>query len=212
MAKTGGRSTPTCASCGEVGHWRGDPQCRNVNNGKDALHKKKENSTSNSSLVADQGPQVIHYTYVVNAHKTKVKKPRAGEAESDRRDGWDLKCLNPSCGFPVAMADRFCSRCGTRVPGDATMSRDKRGWHVVDSEDDEDEPTIISSSSASTEKDKSKDKKYEVSRGALREATGKTVRPGDDETLVRVTAQEVLIALPFYVEEREEGGEDSDQE
>ena len=181
----------TCASCGEVGHWRGDPQCRNVKSGKDAPHKKKEAS---SSLVADQGAHVTHYTYVVSTEqmRQKLKKAR-GEGFEDPPHP---KCLNPSCGFPVSMSDRFCSRCGTRVPGDDRMNKDKRGWQVVNSDDD-DEPTIISSSSASTEKDKAKEKKYQVSRGALREATGKTVRPEDDDVMVRVTAQEVLIAMPF---------------
>ena len=45
VAGSGGKSLAlkkkgsTCASCGGKGHWRGDPECPNVQNGQDALHR-----------------------------------------------------------------------------------------------------------------------------------------------------------------------------
>jgi hypothetical protein len=63
----GDRRTPedrkrnsTCASCGEKGHWRGDPVCRNVQSGKDPVHKKESGSyyarSSKSREVKEETP------------------------------------------------------------------------------------------------------------------------------------------------------------
>ena len=41
----------TCGSCGLIGHWKGDPECINVKNGKDPPHTKKSNT--------------VHFTFMV---------------------------------------------------------------------------------------------------------------------------------------------------
>ena len=38
------KKNSTCASCGERGHWRGDPVCKNVQSGRDPVHKKESGS------------------------------------------------------------------------------------------------------------------------------------------------------------------------
>ena len=56
----------TCSSCGEVGHWRGDPECKNGKAGKDPPHKRKEQArTMKPGPTNTHEANVIRYKYVV---------------------------------------------------------------------------------------------------------------------------------------------------
>lgn len=50
------KKATTCSSCGKTGHWRGDPECANVINGRDQPHKKGKAST-------------VHFTFMVGTEK-----------------------------------------------------------------------------------------------------------------------------------------------
>ena len=47
------KKATTCSSCGRQGHWRGDPECVNVINGRDQPHHKKTS--------------MVHFTYMVSS-------------------------------------------------------------------------------------------------------------------------------------------------
>lgn len=76
------------------------------------------------------------------------------------------------------------------------MNQEKRSWQVVTEDDEEDRMTASASSTSTEKKDKSKEKTYEVTRSALKEALGKQLKPEDEETYVKITPSEVLVALP----------------
>ena len=177
----------TCSSCWEVGHWKGDPQCKNVKNGKDKPHIKRSPSSSNTSQPAPNN--TIHFTYVVTQVDKKVKVEAEGRDHHYEERPNEKTCMNPTCRFPVREVDRFCSRCGTRVPGDARMT-DKRQWKIITEEDDVE--TITSSSVSDGERAK----QYPIRKGTLREAAQISSKPEDDEQKVKVTAEEMLAALP----------------
>ena len=60
-AKGGSQSTDarkkvtTCASCGKVGHWKGDAECPNVQSGQDPPHQKKVNEVHFTFMVGGPG-------------------------------------------------------------------------------------------------------------------------------------------------------------
>ncbi|CAE7228738.1 RE1, partial [Symbiodinium sp. CCMP2456] len=77
-----------CASCGKKGHWRGDPECENVRNGKDQLHTKKSAA----------GPHDIHFvnfTWMEGAYPAAPQCP---------------KCFRILQGHP-----KFCGECGHQL-------------------------------------------------------------------------------------------------
>ena len=112
----------TCLSCGEVGHWKGDPQCKHVQSGRDKPHKKRENGIHVSSTMEGTN---VHFNYVMTAVK-KVKTEKEEEKEERR-------CPNPECQSLLKKEDKFCLACGIRAPSDESM-REKRGWDVIDIE------------------------------------------------------------------------------
>ena len=58
-----------CVSCGQKGHWKGDNQCPNVQNGKDKPHKRPDRGPPTTS----SGGNAVHFTFAVTAtKKTKV--------------------------------------------------------------------------------------------------------------------------------------------
>ena len=65
----------TCASCGEVGHWRGDPQCRNVKTARTHCTRRRRTLRPTPVWLLIKDPKWFTTPMWVNAHKTKVKKP-----------------------------------------------------------------------------------------------------------------------------------------
>ena len=98
------KKSSTCSSCGQRGHWRGDPQCPNVVSGRDPLHRKPEAT----------GPKEVNFTnftFMVGG----------GEASTT---SWSAAPLCPSCFVPVTVDQKFCRECGTKLLA-------KRDWEVV---------------------------------------------------------------------------------
>ena len=158
----------TCSSCGEVGHWKGDPQCRNVQSGKDQLHKKKENGT--------------HVVAVAEA------PTEEGQDREQRRSH------NPECQHLLKKDDKFCLACGIRAPKDESM-KEKRSWQVVDLE--EGQGIEVSSSGSSEEETKEKkEAKFRVRRSSVLDAAGLPKKEEDSKRMITMTAEEVLAALP----------------
>eukprot|EP00439_Symbiodinium_sp_Y106_P039992 s2027_g4.t2 len=66
VASSGGKSlalkkkSSTCASCGGKGHWRGDPECPNVQNGQDALHRPASSTSHSANEV-----NFVNFTFMV---------------------------------------------------------------------------------------------------------------------------------------------------
>ena len=119
-AKGGSQSTDarkkvtTCASCGKVGHWKGDAECPNVQSGQDPPHQKKVNE--------------VHFTFMVGGP--------GGGGPPEIPPG---HCHH--CRWVLAPTARFCQQCGVPVVDqDQRMSRVKRErrseeedrWDVVD--------------------------------------------------------------------------------
>ena len=75
----------TCASCGSVGHWKGDPECPNVRSGRDSLHRPGSAQGANEV-------NFVNYTFMV---------------------GSMVEC--PGCGDFCAEGAAFCSTCGARL-------------------------------------------------------------------------------------------------
>ena len=97
-----------CASCGQKGHWRGDPQCPNVLSGKDKPHVKKTGST---------GPppsNTVHFTYAV----TTMKKTKTTE---EKRTSGPMMSSCPKCRWPSLQTNKFCAQCGIVLNG-------TKGW------------------------------------------------------------------------------------
>ncbi|CAK9054149.1 unnamed protein product [Durusdinium trenchii] len=171
-----------CASCGQKGHWRGDPQCPNVVSGKDRPHQKKTVTSNPPS-----GGNAIHFTYAV----TTVKKKTRTE-EVARQTSGPVGCAScPQCRWPSPMAARFCSQCGYKFSHDERMPEGKRGWTVVSHEDEEDEQVPSSESSRHEEKPKM----YHLRKGLLKEAAGYEAVKKTKEK-VKASPQEVMAALP----------------
>lgn len=182
------KANSTCSSCLEVGHWKGDPECKNVKNGRDPPHRKKEVASPKNGSEAN----IVHYTYVVSLEKKlKTEKAERRQREEMMRKNEGKKCMNPMCGFPVKESDKFCSTCGTRVPGDERMAQDKRHWHLVNDDDDEDSPETVMSSESER-----KERTYRVSKSTMKEALGKSKRDEDENQKVKLAPEEVLAALP----------------
>ena len=94
VASSGGKSlalkkkkSSTCASCGGKGHWRGDPECPNVQNGQDALHRPASSTSHSANEV-----NFVNFTFMV---------------------GTLAEC--PSCGNFCDEEAAFCSKCGARL-------------------------------------------------------------------------------------------------
>ena len=79
------KRSSTCASCGAMGHWKGDPECPNVRSGKDALHKQ-------GAAHGTHEVNFVNYTFMV---------------------GNLVEC--PGCGEFCTEGAMFCSACGTRL-------------------------------------------------------------------------------------------------
>ncbi|CAL1135188.1 unnamed protein product [Cladocopium goreaui] len=178
----------TCSSCGERGHWRGDPQCKNVQTGKDKPHKKKEGSGSGD------GGGAVHFTYVVTTTKkvkTEVEEEKTTTQEEPGR------CTNPDCRGRLRTQDRFCPACGMRVAGDLSM-REKRGWEVIkeDEEADQGSSAGILEVLSSGDEEQPPEFRYEISRSQLKEMLGTTPKPEDGRSKVKLKPEEVLAALP----------------
>ena len=77
-----------CSSCGLRGHWKGDAECVNVQNGKDKPHSKANEV------------HVVNYTFT--AGSAGVPPPPS--------------C--PSCGAAVTVDHKFCPGCGTKLQTD----------------------------------------------------------------------------------------------
>ena len=141
-----------CASCGQKGHWRGDPQCPNVLAGKDKPHQKKTTPPAASNT--------IHFTYAVTTHK----KTKTEEVKTSG----PMMVSCPQCRWPTTTSAKFCSQCGHRFDWDQRMAEGKRGWTVV-SPEEEDEEQVPSSESS---KPDDKPKMYHLRKGLLHEAAG----------------------------------------
>ena len=99
-----------CASCGERGHWRGDPVCKSVKNGKDALHVPKRGHASHE----EPSVNYTNFTFVSGG----IMPPGC-----------------PQCGVFVSVTNKFCPECGQqlsqkRTPWTLVGSKDR----AVDSE------------------------------------------------------------------------------
>ena len=97
------KKSSTCSSCGQRGHWRGDPQCPNVVSGRDPLHRKPETAGPNEV-------NFTNFTFMVGG----------GEASTS----WTAAPLCPTCFVPVTVDQKFCRECGTKLLA-------KRDWEVV---------------------------------------------------------------------------------
>ena len=102
----------TCASCGAKGHWKGDPECVNVQRGKDKPHQPK----GKSDTIYETNE--VHFTYMV------------GPVEETLAPCPECKKVNPQDA-------KFCCGCGhklkrgwTVVGGGTAPSR------TIDSESD----------------------------------------------------------------------------
>ena len=154
------KTNSTCSSCGEVGHWKGDAQCRNVQNGQDKPHRKKENGTHVSTTTTEGAN--VHFTYVVTTTTMKKVKTEREEKKPEER-----KCHNPECRSLIQKTDKFCSACGIRAPMDESM-REKRGWDVIDVEGG----ASIEVESSGESESKKKEASYAIRRAVALEAAG----------------------------------------
>ena len=171
-----------CASCGQRGHWKGDPQCPNVKSGKDKPHGQVNKKPTTSSGNAGGG-NPVHFTYVVSTtqKRTKTKEEKTVHVPPT------TSC--PKCRWPSVASARFCANCGHAMNPDERMPEGKRGWTVV--RDDEDEDQVPSSESSRPE---DRPRMYYVSKDRLREAAG--MDSLHQRTRVKASPEEVLAALP----------------
>ena len=99
----------TCSSCGMKGHWKGDPECVNVKNGKDPLHKKT-NSVHFTFMVGSevQCRQCLHFSPATarfccecGAIMADMVMPeeRRKRAAADEEDNWDVVHEHPGRAF-----------------------------------------------------------------------------------------------------------------
>lgn len=183
------KQASTCASCGQRGHWKGDPQCPNVANGKDKPHvpRGKEN---------ENGVNAVHYTFAVTS-RTVQKKGRTEERKKEKKE--DEKGVEatscPKCRWPTYMAAKYCAQCGSPMKNDERMPEGKRPWLVLGSDEEESEE-IYSSGSSGKKKEAEKMKSYQMKKGLIKQAAGQDRDEKEDEELIKASPEEVLASLP----------------
>ena len=157
------KQATTCSSCGQKGHWKGDPQCPKVQSGEDkpfqpknqratkGVHFVKEPEikpvTTNVSKipVEKQGMTVheVNFTFVTSTRKKEKKSHEGGPTMAH--------C--PRCPAWMDVQAKFCSECGSSMALPPMRDQhEKRGWKLVDyddsdaevdSEDDPGQPSVL---------------------------------------------------------------------
>lgn len=132
------KQATTCSSCGQKGHWRGDPQCPKVQSGEDKpFQPKSQRSTKGVHFVKEpeikpipttvakipvsQKGMTVHevnFTFVTSSRK------------KERRGGAEEQC--PRCPKKMESGARFCSACGSSMALPPMVDEhEKRGWRLV---------------------------------------------------------------------------------
>ena len=133
------KASTTCSSCGQKGHWRGDPQCPHVVSGQDKPFQPKpkegaprqkthfvnfvrdcKEECCQEASVSKPEARVHEINFTFMATKTSAGKvqapeqpPRKSRPKSQETAAVALSC--PQCDAVVRDADRFCSSCGVSL-------------------------------------------------------------------------------------------------
>ena len=136
------KASTTCASCGQLGHWKGDPQCPHVQNGTDRPFQPKSKDPPKqrtqfvnfvkqpqpegvASVLQDQvktnGLSVHEVNFTFMATRTEQGRSRLAEPKQQgprpRKETpaapEGVAC--PRCEKKVGSTDKFCSECGTSL-------------------------------------------------------------------------------------------------
>ncbi|CAJ1408326.1 unnamed protein product [Effrenium voratum] len=165
---------------------RGDPECPNVQSGKDKPHTAKKHpwSSDRSSRKSDSAasaPNQARFTFMVG-----------GDYNQEETPPMDI-C--PRCKWPMAESCKFCSNCGQNLYRDDRMSENKRGWGLVGEENEE---TLIVEETDDEEETPSYT--YDVKRSAVKEAAG--MKPGKkQEEKIKLKPKEVISVLDKMTKE-----------
>ena len=151
------KAATTCSSCGQRGHWKGDPECPKVKSGEDKPFQPKmkpkgvhfvnndskvvrptSTPTTHVSQVAKDTKGVtmheVNFTFVVNDGPP--KKEKRSEAAARIAPVPDVPC--PRCDKPMNYKANFCSGCGSSMALQRMVDQDdKRSWSLLDYASDE---------------------------------------------------------------------------
>ena len=195
------KKSSTCSSCGEKGHWKGDPQCAKVKAGIDPLHQRKTGAAATS-----KSTNYVNFTFAVTTKTEGSKKQKAGVKSEGPMAVPEMSSC-PKCRWPIHLAAKFCGQCGQALTPDERMAEGKRGWTVVESSQSGEDELIVSSGSSSRKTEEEKLHVYTVRKDLLKEAAGhKKERPKSSQSrvedeMVKATPEEILASLPLMTKE-----------
>ena len=128
------KQSTTCSSCGNRGHWKGDPECPKVKAGVDKPFQPKQKVKNHVNYVGTPSslPVIsevqsteasslhqVNFTFMVGDgdggnRVPQPKQPARKEAKRGR--------FCPQCGFRVKLEDKFCSDCGHSLGAPSSSS------------------------------------------------------------------------------------------
>ena len=187
----------TCSSCGEKGHWKGDPQCSKVKAGIDPPHQRKQGVGG-----TQKGVNYVNFTYAVTTKVEGSKRAKAGLKREGPVPAPEAHSC-PKCRWPTHLSAKFCSQCGHGLNPDERMAEGKRGWTVVESSQSGEDELVVSSGSSSNKKlEDEKVHVYTIRKELLKEAAGhkKEKKKGGEKSeaeTVKATPEEILASLPL---------------
>ena len=189
------KKSTTCSSCGNVGHWKGDPECPKVKSGEDKLFQPKPKKNG-VHLVMDGKEQVkpTHIGKDVKVHEINFSfvASHTSLSRAKAKSGPVHQCSQ--CGQGVKPDDRFCAGCGGSLAVMRMTDQEKRRAATVevassDSEGftkvDADEPEVP------------ENHRIPVSTVALKRAVGVEVKESDKNKYKYVSAEEASLAIPY---------------
>ena len=186
------KKSTTCSSCGNLGHWKGDPECPKVKSGEDKLFQPKPKKHG-VHLVSHGGEEQVKPTHIdknVKVHEINFSfvASHASLVKAKAKSGPGQPC--GQCGHVVKSEDRFCAGCGVSLAVMRMTDQDKRRAPSTEVVSSDDEFTKV-------DEEPKNPQRVSVSTVALKQAVGIAVKDSDKGKQKYVTAEEASLALPY---------------
>ena len=195
------KAATTCSSCGQLGHWKGDPQCPNVQTGVDKPFQPKKDGSAGkgkihyvnyvqggSALQTHEKPVEMHEKAIgekgVKVHEVNFAfVATRTEAPAKSRVTEPGTCMCSACQHVVKTEDRFCASCGVSLAAVPMTDKEKRTSRALETEE------VVSSEGESGY--------VKIPLHAAKEAVTGKPGTGDASRKISVKAVEAIAAIPY---------------
>ena len=197
------KKSTTCSSCGNVGHWKGDPECPKVKSGEDKLFQPKPKPKHGVHFVSSPSvpDQQVKPTLVTKDVKVREINFAFAVGTGALRGAAKAKVAPPQfcsqCGQGCGGSARFCAHCGASLAEVRMTDQSKRRT---------DDVLEVDSSDGDFEKvndEANKEKKVPVPVDAVRTAAGYRIKKEDNKGRTTYVTPSVAIGLLPHLEKEE---------